>query len=257
VASLRRIVVVAANTYRETVRERVLYNLVFFAVLMTLSGLLLRQLSVRQDEKLIKDIGLAAMELFGTAIALFIGVGLVGKEIERRSLFPLLAKPLTRSELLLGKFAGLGFTLLVNTVTMAAGLYLTLVLTGREADPALLKAIAGIYLNLLVVIAIAITFSTLTSSMLAAVCSLAVVVTGHFSDIIRSIRDLVPDFPVWLSRLLYYAVPNFHNFDFKAHVVYGDPVAWSDLGWSAVYAMVYLIVLLSLSVTVFRSRDFQ
>ena len=93
---LSRLVAVAANTFRETVRERVLYNLVFFAILMTLSGLLLGQLSIRQDEKVLKDIGLAAMDVFGTFIAVFIGVGLVSKEIERRSLYPLLAKPLSR-----------------------------------------------------------------------------------------------------------------------------------------------------------------
>jgi len=110
---LTRILAVAANTFRETVRERVLYNLVFFAILMTLAGLLVRQLSIRQDEKIIKDIGLASMELFGTLIAVFIGVGLVSKEIERRSLFPLLAKPLGRGEFFLGKFLGLAFTLLV------------------------------------------------------------------------------------------------------------------------------------------------
>ena len=103
---LSRTLAVAANTFRETVRERVLYNLVFFAILMTLAGLLLGQLSIRQDEKILKDIGLAAMDLFGTLIAVFIGTGLVSKEIERRSLYPLLAKPLSRGEFFLGKFAG-------------------------------------------------------------------------------------------------------------------------------------------------------
>ena len=105
---LSRVQAVAANTFRETIRERVLYNLVFFAVLMTLSGLLLGQLSIRQDEKIIKDLGLAAMDVFGTVIAIFIGVGLVAKEIERRSLFPLLAKPLSRGELLIGQGRGAG-----------------------------------------------------------------------------------------------------------------------------------------------------
>src|ERR671918_1155166 len=123
---MRRIAAVAFNTYRETVRERVLYNLVFFAILMTLSGLLLSQLSIRQDEKIIKDIGLAAMELFGHLIAIFIGIGLVSKEIDRKSLYPLLAKPLSRGELFIGKFAGLGFTLLVNVAAMAAGMFATL-----------------------------------------------------------------------------------------------------------------------------------
>ena len=124
---LSRTLAVAANAFRETVRERVLYNLVFFAILMTLSGLLLGQLSVRQDEKILKDIGLAAMDLFGTLIAVFIGTGLVSKEIERRSLYPLLAKPLSRGEFFLGKFAGLAFTLLVN---------LSVMLLGLSADPA-------------------------------------------------------------------------------------------------------------------------
>ena len=105
--SLGRVVAVAANTYRESVRERVLYNLVFFAILMTLSGLLVRQLSIRQDAKIIKDIGLASMDIFGTLIAMFIGVGLVSKEIERRSIVPLLAKPVSREEFYCGKFLGL------------------------------------------------------------------------------------------------------------------------------------------------------
>ena len=112
---MSRLLAVAANTYRESVRERVLYNLVFFAIVMTLSGLLMGRLSIRQDDKIIKDIGLAATEVFGTLIAVFVGVTLVSKEIERRSLYPLLAKPLARHEFVLGKFAGLCLTLLVNT----------------------------------------------------------------------------------------------------------------------------------------------
>ena len=166
---MSRLLAVAANTFRETVRERVLYNLVFFAIVMTLSGLLLGQLSIRQDEKILKDIGLAAMDLFGSLIAVFIGTGLVSKEIERRSLYPLLAKPLTREEFFLGKFAGLAFTLLVNLAVMTAGLYLTLLATGRRLDPRLLAAIYPILLGLLLVVAFAMLFSTLTSSTMAAV----------------------------------------------------------------------------------------
>ena len=173
---LSRLVAVAANTFRETVRERVLYNLVFFAILMTLSGLLLGELSIRQDEKVIKDIGLAAMDLFGTLIAIFIGVGLVSKEIERRSLYPLLAKPLSRGEFYLGKLAGLVFTLLVNLAVMTLGLYATLLATGRGADPLLLAALYPIFLGLVLVVAFAMLFSTLTSSALASVLTVGVVI---------------------------------------------------------------------------------
>jgi ABC-type transport system involved in multi-copper enzyme maturation permease subunit len=254
---LNRTLAVAANTFRETVRERVLYNLVFFAILMTLSGVLLGQLSVRQDEKILKDIGLAAMDLFGTLIAVFIGTGLVSKEIERRSLYPLLAKPVSRSEFFLGKFAGLAFTLLVNVSVMLAGLLLTLAATGRRADPALLAAAYPILLGLLLVVAFAMLFSTLTSATLAAVLTVCVVVVGRFADVIRGMRDVVPGVPQQLAQALYWAIPNFANFDFKARVAYGEAVPLAVLGWVTLYALAWTLVGLGLGLVSFRARDFQ
>lgn len=252
---LSRFLAVAANTYRETVRERVLYNLVFFALLMTVSGLLLRPLSIRQDEKILKDVGLASMEIFGTLIAVFIGVGLVGKEIERRSLHPLLAKPLGRGEFLLGKFCGLGFTLLVNIGVMTLGLYLTLLATGHGADPRLLKAIGPLFLSLLLVVAVALLFSTLTSTALAAVCTVCLVVAGRYSDVIKGMREVAAGAPAWLVQGLYYALPNLRNFDLKDRVVYGDPVALSTLAWIALYAAIYIALVLGMAMLAFRSRD--
>jgi ABC-type transport system involved in multi-copper enzyme maturation permease subunit len=254
-SGLGRIRTVAANTFRETVRERVLLNLVLFAVLMTLSGLLLKDLSIRQDEKIIKDVGLASMDLFGTLIALFVGVGLVAKEIERRSLYPLLAKPLGRVEFLVGKFLGLAFTLLVNLVVMSAGLYLTLLTTAGRADLRLLKGIYAIYLSLLLVVAIAQAFSTVTSTVLSAVCTFGVVVAGRFSDVVRNVEELTTGAPVWLTRFVYYAIPNFRNFDFKHRVVYGDPVSWSDLGVVTLYAALYTAIVMVIAAAAFRRRD--
>ena len=255
---MSRVLAVAANTFRETVRERVLYNLVFFALLMTLSGLLLGQLSIRQDEKIIKDVGLAAMDLFGTLIAVFIGVGLVSKEIERRSLYPLLAKPLSRGEFFLGKFAGLMFTLLVNLSVMTLWLYLTLVLTGRRADPLLLAAVYPILLGLALVVAFAMLFSTVSSSSaLASVLTVGVVVAGRFSDVVRNMREVAPGMPPWAVNALYAVLPNFRNFDFKDRVAYGDPVPASVIAWVTVYALAYVTVVLSVGLVSFRSRDFQ
>jgi ABC-type transport system involved in multi-copper enzyme maturation permease subunit len=254
---MNRLLAVAANTFRETVRERVLYNLVFFAILMTVSGLLLGQLSIRQDEKILKDIGLAAMDLFGTLIAVFIGTGLVSKEIERRSLYPLLAKPLTRGEFFLGKFAGLAFTLLVNVAVMAAGLYLTLLVTGRSPDPGLLAAVYPILLGLLLVVAFAMLFSTLTSSALASVFTVGVVVAGRYADVVRNMREVAPGVPPWLVEALYAVLPNFRNFDFKDRVAYGDPVPGGVLAWVTIYAAAWIAIALGLGLASFRSRDFQ
>jgi ABC-type transport system involved in multi-copper enzyme maturation permease subunit len=253
---LNRVAAVAANTFRETVRERVLYNLVFFAVIMTLCGLLLRQLSIRQDEKIIKDVGLAAMELFGHLIAVFIGIGLVSKEIERKSLFPLLAKPLSREEFFIGKFTGLAFTLLVNVCAMAAGLFLTVFVTRGEFDPALLKAVFAIYLSLLLVVAIAMLFSAVTSTALAAVCTICLLLAGRFSDVVRNMKQVAPGVPEPLVGLLYYALPNFRNFDLKDHVTYGDHVPWSVLGWITAYNAAYIAVVLGIGLACFRRKEF-
>jgi ABC-type transport system involved in multi-copper enzyme maturation permease subunit len=247
---------VASNTFREAIRERVLYNLLFFAVVMTVSGLLLGRLSIRQDEKIIKDIALAAMDLFGTAIAIFVGVGLVSKEIERRSLYPLIAKPVTRDEFLLGKFAGLSFTLLVNVTVMAAGLYLTLALTGGRLDPRLLAAVFPIFLSLVLTVSLALLFSIFTSTALAAFGSMILVIAGRFSDVIRNMQEVAPGTPSWLIRGVYFVLPNYQNFDFKNRVVYGDPVAAGDLAWVTAYAAVYTAVVLGIAVWSFRRREF-
>lgn len=254
---MSRLIAVAANTYRETVRERVLYNLVFFAILMTLSGLFLAELSVRQDDRIIKDIGLASMELFGTFIAIFVGVGLVSKEIERRSLYPLLAKPLTRTEFLLGKFCGLGLTLLVNCAVMTVGLFATLRATGRPPDVRLLLAIYPIFLSLLLTVALALFLSTLTSSALAAAGTFGLVVAGRFSDVIRNMQQVAPGVPGWIVDLLYYGLPNLRNFDVKDRVIHGDLVSASDLGWITLYALVYGGVVLFGAMAAFRAKDLR
>ena len=250
-----RVVAVAANTFRETVRERVLYNLVFFAVLMTLSGLLLGELSLHQDDKIIKNTGLAAMDVFGTLIAIFIGVGLVSKEIERRSLYPLLAKPLGREEFLLGKFVGLAFTLLVNVSVMTVGLYATLAATGHGIDASLLKAIYPIFLGLILTVALALLFSTMTSSTLAAVFTVCAVTAGRFSDVVRNMREVTEVIPEWLVKVVYLIIPNFLNFDLKDRVIYGDPVGGRLLAHVSVYAASYVFVILGIAMLRFRSRD--
>lgn len=254
---LRRVQAVAANTFRESIRERVLYNLIFFAILMTLSGLLIGELSIRQDAKIIKDIGFAAMDFFGSLIAIFIGVGLVSKEIERRSLYPLLAKPLSRDELFLGKFLGLAFTLLVNTAVMSVGLAAALLLARRPADPGILEAIYPIYLGLLLTVALAMLFSTLTSSALAAVCTVGVVVAGRYSDVVRNMREVLPQAPGSLVMLLYRVIPDFAKLDFKDRVAYGDPVGASVLALVTAYAAAYTTIVLLLGLWAFRARDFQ
>jgi ABC-type transport system involved in multi-copper enzyme maturation permease subunit len=261
---LKRVAAVAVNTFRETVRERVLYNLVFFAILMTVSGLVLRDLSVRQDDKIIKDIGLASIDVFGTLIAVLIGVSLVNKEIERRSLYPLLTKPLTRGEFLLGKFSGLALTLLVNVGVMTAGLYLTLLATrmrsvyvARALDPNLLVAVVVMYAGMLLVVALALVFSVVTSPGMAAICTVAMVAVGRYADMIRNMGEVLPSVPQWIPRTLYYVLPNFAHFDLKDRAVHGVPAPADAVLWILLYGVAYSAVALGVAIFALRRRDLQ
>jgi len=256
--ALRTIGYVALNTYRETVRDKVLYNLVLFALLMIGSSYVLGAISVYQEIKVIKDLGLAAISVFGMVIAIFIGIGLVAKEMERRTLYSVLPKPISRSQFLLGKYFGLCLTLLVNVVVMTVGLYVLLFLMKHPFDPALLKAIFLIYLKLALLVAVAILFSTFTSSILAGLFAWFVYVAGYFSSDLKNLESVVESTALpQLTRVLYYVLPNFKNFDVKAAVVAGDPVPWSQLSWAAAYAAIYVTLLLVASCWVFEKRNLK
>jgi ABC-type transport system involved in multi-copper enzyme maturation permease subunit len=222
---------------------------------MTLSGLLLARLSIRQHEKIIKDIGFASIDVFGLAIALFFGVQLVSKEIERRSLFPLLAKPLSRDEFFLGKFAGLALTLATNVTAMTAGLLLTLFATGARPELPILRAIYPIYLSHLLVLGLAMLLSTLAGPTVAALGTLCLVIAGRLSDVVRDARTVLPGAPAWLVDTVYYLLPNLRNFDFKDRVAYGDVVAPEAMLWVTFYAVVYLGAVLSAGLLAFRRRE--
>jgi ABC-type transport system involved in multi-copper enzyme maturation permease subunit len=256
--NLRKIGCVALNTYRETVRDKVLYNLVLFALLMIGSSYVLGTISVYQEIKVIKDLGLASISIFGMVIAIFIGIGLVSKEIDKRTLYSVLPKPISRSQFLLGKYFGLCLTLLVNVAVMTVGLYALLFLMKHPFDPALLKAIFLIYLELALLVAVALLFSTFTSSILAALFAGFVYVAGYFSSDLKNLEGVVDSaFLPQLTRVLYYVLPNFKNFDVKAAVVAGDPVPWSQLSWATAYAAIYIALLLVGSCWIFRQRNLK
>ena len=265
------IVRIALSVFRESVRDKVLYNLVAFAILLMGASVLIGQLTAGQDVKIIKDLGLAATSIFGTFIAIFIGIGLVSKEVERRSIYALLAKPMTRTEFVLGKFAGLALTLFVNLACMALALYgvLALMWAGsgmplRESwdtpalDPRLLIAIGMIYLQLLVITAIAILFSTYSSALLSAAFTFGLTIAGHFSTDLRNF-DQVSEAPavIALTRALYYVLPNLSTFDMKSRVVHGVAIPGSEIALAALYAATYIALVLTAAVWIFSRRDFK
>lgn len=255
---MREIGYVALNTYRETVRDKVLYNLVLFALLMISSSYVLGKISVYQEAKITKDLGLASISIFGMVIAIFIGISLVSKEIDKRTLYSVLPKPISRVQFLLGKYFGLLTTLLVNVAIMTAGLTLLLFIMDQPFELALLKAIYLIYMKLAVLVGVAILFSTFTSSILASLFTGFIYVAGYFSADLKNFENVVDStFLPQLTRALYYLLPNFKNFDVKAAAVAGDPIAFSQLGWATLYALFYITLLLVVAALIFQRRDLK
>ncbi len=268
---MRAILAIAVNVFRESVRDKVLYNLVLFAILLMAASYLIGQLTAGQDVKIIKDLGLSAMSVFGLFIAVFIGIGLVSKEVERRSIYSLLAKPVDRYQIVLGKYVGLMLTLAVNLAIMAGAFYLVLLYMNwntaenvRRAweapalDPALLKAVSLIFVQLLIVTAIATFFSTFSSPILSAAFTFGLFVAGQFSPDLRNFQDVVQSpAAARLARLVYWVLPNLSQFDVKSQVVHAQPVPWGYLAMTTLYAALYISMLLAISITVFSQRDFK
>jgi ABC-type transport system involved in multi-copper enzyme maturation permease subunit len=253
--------VVAINTFREAVRDRVLYNLVFFALMMIGAAILVGQISIGIDRLVIVNLGLSAISIFGLVMAVFIGVGLVYKEMEKRTLYSILSKPIRRWEFLIGKYAGLLLTLVVNTGLMTIGVAAALFYVGRpfvRSDASILVAVYFILLELALVTALTLFFSCFSTPLLSTLFTLGIYVTGVFATDIRDFGDLMHSgFLKAAARVLYYLIPNFHNFNAIAAASHGDPIPFSLVWQNTLYAVLYVAVVLLGASAVFSGRNLK
>src|SRR5256886_13838289 len=259
--TLLRICFIARNTFREAVRDRVLYNLVLFVLILTAAAIFVGELSGGQEKKVIVDLGLSAMLLFGVFIAIFVGVGLVYKEIERRTVYAIFSKPVGRGEFLLGKYFGLCLTLLVNVAVMGAGVSLALVYVSHGWDPLALSiwpAILMIYVELMILTGIALLFSSFSSPALSALLTFFIFVIGHFSADLKSLANSLGGSAArWLFAALYYLLPNLGNLSFITPAAPGQLPRWSQVAVGLLYSLIYIIVILAVATMIFRHRNFK
>ena len=258
---MRRIGAVALNTFREAVRDRVLYNLVFFALLMIAAAIVVGQISIGIEEIVIGSLGLSAISLIGLLIAVFIGVGLVSKETDKRTLYALLAKPVRRWEFLVGKFAGLVLTLTVNTAAMSVGLFLAMLYVKHtlvRTDGVLLVAVYFILLKLALVVALALLFSCATTPLLAILYTAGIYIAGLFVSQMRNLTGgtLSPALAA-IMRWLSYILPNFDNFDVMAAATHGLSIPGALILQNTIYAVVYCAIVLAAAAVVFSRRDLK
>jgi ABC-type transport system involved in multi-copper enzyme maturation permease subunit len=249
---------VAATTVREAVRNRILYALLAFAVALIGTGVLLSTLSYVEQERILQDVGLAAIRLFGLGLAVFAGVGLLHREVERRTVHTVLSKPLTRTEFLLGKYAGLVATLWCQLAVMSLAFAAASRASGAPLTGAHAAALGLLAVELALVVGVATLFSSFTTPFLASLFSCGIVVAGLLS---RELRDLgVVSETGWVrtaTACLHRTLPDLEAFDLSLHAVHGLALAPSDVWLPLAYGAGYSACLLALAGLIFERRDFK
>ncbi len=254
---MQSLVVVAGNTFKETVRDKILYNLVFFAILLIGASVLLGTLTMGEQSRIINDLGLAAINLVAVIIAIFVGIGLVTKEIDRRTIYTILARPITRVQFILGKYLGLAFIVVVNIAIMFAMFLGTVWVSGNIIYMSLFQAVGLILVETLLVMAIAMFFSTFSSSTLSATMTLGLYVIGHLTSDLKGIAEKSQNqVTEAVMTALYYLCPNLELLNIKGQAAAGVQVSLVYQSMATVYGLLYAALLLVAACLVFQRRDF-
>ena len=252
------IVALAHNTLREAVRNKILYALLFFAVLMIGSGTIVSSLSYVENQRILQYVGLAAIRLFGVAIAIFVGIQLVYREVDRRTVYTLLSKPISRAEFLLGKFAGLTLTIWMQMALMGVAFAAVSLASGAPLGWPHLAFGLLVGAELALVVALATLFSSFTTPMLAAFFTTSTWMLGQLT---RDLRDLgkasgVPSLEQ-ATHALFRLLPDLQSFDLAIEAAHLLPVSASDVALPLVYGAGYTTLVLLAAVAIFERRDFR
>jgi ABC-type transport system involved in multi-copper enzyme maturation permease subunit len=256
--TLTRIWTIASNTIREAIRNKLLYTLLFFGITLIGTGVLVSTLSYVEGERIVQDVGLAAIRLMGVGIAVFVGVGLIHGEIDRRTIYTILSKPVSRVEFLLGKYLGLVLTTWLMLVVMGLAFAGVSLGYGAPLRPEHAAALGLIGMELVVMVAVATLFSSFTTPMLASLFTVGFYLVGHLTRDLRQL-GLQSDIEALktVSNVLYRLLPDLESFNVTIQAVHGLPIPASEIGWPIVYGLGYALVLLFFAACVFARRDFR
>jgi Cu-processing system permease protein len=256
--SILRIWAIAANGFREVIRDRILYFIGFFALLMALAMRLLPEISVGTHQKIFLDLGLAAIGLLGVIVAVFVGTGLINREIDKKTILVLIPKPLSRAEFILGKHLGLSSVLTVMLGVMLV-IYLVLLMGMKVSFQPLPLIISVVYLGLelILIAAVAITFGVFTSSILATLMSFGVYLMGHISKDLIQLGIISKNASILtITKNIYLVLPDLERLNFRNEAVYGLLPSTDVLIGNAIYGLIYTGLLLGISILIFSRRQF-
>ena len=254
-----RVRAIALNTFRESSRDRILLAVALFSLVMIAFSVFIGSISLEQDKKIIEDFGLAFIFLLEVFVAVFVGSNLMYKEIERKTFFLIIPKPVSRSEIILGKFLGLGLTNLFVTICSSVVFFLLVILkTHASGDvPYLLSAIVLGYVETLIITLISILFSGLTSPLLSALYTTTLFLIGHSSSILVSViqaqHSAVTQYVLYF---FYYIFPNFEKYNIRNEAIYGVYPPRAEVGLSLLYAVLYGVFLFIIARAIFERRQY-
>ncbi len=257
---MRKFIPIAQNTYRESLRSKVLYSLLLFAALLVGASIFFGSVTIGDQVKVIKDFGLFAISLFTVTYIIISGASLFHKEISRKTLHTLLARPVSRWEFLFGKFAGLLLTASVMLLLMSLGLtLLSIAFEGTLSIP-LLMCFYSIFLELIIICAAVIFFSSIVvTPMLIGLFTFSLYLAGRSASLLLYLIDneFVTGFGASILKGIYAALPHLEMLNTVNEAVYNVPQSATHLAWSTLYAGGYALVLLLLSRIAFESREFS
>ena len=256
--NLLRVFTIANNGFQEVMRDRILYFIGFFTLLLILAQRIIPEIAAGTHEKILLDFGIGAIAILSVIVAVFVGTALINKEIEKRTLLMLIPKPISRAELILGKHLGLTAVLGVTIAIMMA-IYLTTLSLSDITYPTKALLVAGIYLliELALIVAVAILFGVFTSSILATLLSFGVYLMGHFSEDLVELGKLSENASIEsLTTSLYLVLPNLSRLNLKNEAVYGLLPNATELMTDALYGLLYTALLLIISIMIFTQKEF-
>lgn len=268
---LGRIHAIAITTFKEALRQKVFYILIFFSLVMILFSLFLGELTLGANLKMVKDMGLASIKYLGVLITVFVGAGVIFKEIERRTIFTILTKPVSRAEFIFGKYIGLLFTLGAEILFMTLIFFSMMSLYREPIDWHILKAILLIFVELSVITAATLMFSSYSSLFMSTFFSLSFVFIGHATHDFAQI--LKPHVYQWLEAsasgfteimgalalglLDGIAMFSLDHFSISTRIVHGVPTSWAWVAHAVFYGLCFNGVLLMLAMYLFKRKEFQ
>ena len=256
--ALMRIHTIASNTLREAVRDKLMYAIFAVSVLMTFACVVVSTLSYVEGTRIMQDLALATMRLFCAGTAILLGINLLHREVDRRTIHTILSKPISRAEFLLGKYAGLVATTWMMLLCMGVVFGLVSSAAGAPVHAGHVAAVAMLGVEMVIVVAVAILFSSFTTPMLAALFTIGVYVVGHLTQNLYHLSVATADegigrVGVWIYRVL----PDLELYNLSIQAVHGLPVPAADIWLPVAYAVGYSSVLLFAASWLFERRDMR